>query len=698
MVAVDAYQAYRHESNEYHHFDSDRCGLMPGLTALTRLSVTFLNTLKRERQASECSASAVCATRSAHTTASSWPSSCWWSSNHLHQHTSFITQALDVPLHGPTREDAACASRVKSADTEDDVWMYELQLAQSLPAVDVSGTPLSKMMTPSRYQHVVRAMHKVISVLVRLNRLNILVFGSIIFLPLAVTRPWIPLLGAISLFPPLSFSLFFSVEILALLKKNYEFWFISILNVINWVGIANIFGDFRAVVCLSFWLNSQNIISIDANYRTYQTTVKSIVMAGPSMLALVFCCSYRLIVDSTYPSFSIGTVTLQWRQIVIFSASTLIIFMFKKAYAKIRRRRRRVQSRIASNTGGDRHIICCVVLRARMRLAPSKNKRRLRLNKFVKKEAASASSTQQLRLAFHGSVIVDSRRVLLPQQYLKCFLEPSMRAALYVIATTGLVLTVTSWTLLLLHSEYVLAPAIGAFVSSLLFVLITVSLAQRDILRLLVRKFDALFSTFQATALALCLLDMLQLQISSSLAVVTWWLWFLWVVMLDALTPCVARQLRLRKLALPAIILVLLIAGICAVDIVLGDDKLFKSRLLFSLSLPRLGTFHEYTDTLAVQRVVTIIGWNARLVFELAFGDPNQLIFICKGVEYTSPFLTFSEPIPQEQQIKAKGTVSTGGWRWKLLRPIGVAPKVMIQPEMVPNGVNLAASSTTGTR
>ncbi|EEY66909.1 uncharacterized protein PITG_17780 [Phytophthora infestans T30-4] len=503
-------------------------------------------------------------------------------------------------------------------------------------------------------------MHKVTPVLVRLNRLNILVFGSILFLPVSVTRPWIPLLGGISLFPPLCFALFFSVEILALLRSNYEFWFVSVLNVINWVGIANIFGDFRAVVCLSFWLNSQNIISIDANYRTYQTTVKSIVMAGPSMLALVLCCSYRLIVDSTYPSFSIGSVTLQWRQIVIFSASTLIIFMLKKSYAKIRR--------------GNRHIVSCVVLRARMRLAPAKNKQRLRLTKFVDKEAASASSVRRLRLASHGSFIVDARRILLPQAYLGYFLEPRMRVILYVVATIGIILTATSWGLLLQHSEFVLAPAIGAFVSSLLFVLITATLAQKDLVQLLVRKFDALFSTLQATALALCLLDMLQWQLSSSLTVISWWLWFLWIVMLDALTPCVTHQLQLRKLGLPAIILVLLVAGTCAVDIVLGDDTLFKPRLLISLSLPHLGTYHEYTGTVAVQRVVTIIGWNSRLVFELAFSDPNQLAFICKGVEYSSSFLTFSEPLAHEQQTKTR---RPGGW--KLLRPVGVAPEGMLQ-------------------
>ncbi|KAL3659450.1 hypothetical protein V7S43_015442 [Phytophthora oleae] len=573
--------------------------------------------------------------------------------------------SLDASIQVPTRADATCSG---DADSR---WTYELQLARPLSVVDIAKTPLSAILSETRYQKVVAAMHKLVPVLVRVNRANILVFGSILFLPAQVTRPWIPLLGAISLFPPLTFSLFFSIEILVLLRRNYEFWFVSVLNVVNWVGIALMFGDFRAVVCISFWLNSQNIISIDANYRTYQTTVKSIAMAGPSMLALVFCCSYRLIVDSMYPSFTIGTVTLQWRQIVIFSASTLIIFMFKKAYAKVCRRRRRVQTRVASNVGGDRHIVSCVVIRARTRLVPVKNKHRLRLTNFIRKEVATASSKQQLRLGFHGSFIVDSRDILLSQNVLERLINSRIQHLLYVFALIGLVLTAAAWTLLLNRSEHVQTPAVAAFVLSFLSIFATAALAQKDLLRLLLRNFDVLFSTFQATALALCLMDLLQWEVSLSLAVVAWWLWFLWIVMLDALTPSITHQLRLRKLALPVILVVLLVAGSSAACIAFGDRKIFKSRVLFTLTLPELGTYHESTDAFAVQRIVTLVGWNARLLFELAFCDPNQLIFICRGVEYSSPFLTFSEPLPVVQRLETKPSRRFG---WKKLRPVAVVP------------------------
>ncbi|EGZ12696.1 hypothetical protein PHYSODRAFT_516429 [Phytophthora sojae] len=494
-------------------------------------------------------------------------------------------------------------------------------------------------------------MHKVTPVLVRLNRANILVFGSILFLPARTTRPWLPLLGIISLVPPLSFTLFLSVEVLGLLlSRSYEYWFVSVLNVINWIGIAHVFGDFRALVCVSFWLNSQNVISIDGNYRTYQTTVKSIVMAGPSMLALVFCCSYRIIVDAApSPSFMIGSVELQWRQIVIFTASTLIIFMFKKAYAKVHRR--------------GKHVISCVVLRARVCLVPTATKQRLRLANIVRNQPATASNKQQLRLARHRSVVIDARRVFLPERYLERLGAASIKTALYATAVTSLTSTAAAWVLLLHNAKrHVLVSSAVAFVTSLLFVSTTAALAQRDLVRLLVWNFDVLFSAFQATALALCLLDLFCWRAAASCAVMAWWLWFVWLLLLDALTPSVTSKLHLRKLALPVIILVLCIALSCAMEIVSSHDSIFTSRLFFSISLPNLGTYEEHTGALAVQRVMTIIGWNARLLFELAVGDPNQLLFICRRIEYVSPFHTFSEPLPTEQQPKRAHL-----WQRKLL-------------------------------
>ncbi|GMF13323.1 unnamed protein product [Phytophthora lilii] len=551
-------------------------------------------------------------------------------------------------------------------------YLYELQLAHPLPIVDISRTPLSLFLPPSIYSRAVQGMHKANWLLVWLNRVNVVLFGFMVFSPAALMRSWMPFIGTISLVTPLCFILFLSLEVLALLRQNYEFWFILVLSTITWVGLGQIFGDSRAVTCVSLWLSSFMVVSIDANYRTYQTTVKSIIVAGPSIMTVVVCSAYKLIPDSNFPTQSIGALTLQSRQVVIFTASTLVIFMYKKAYLRVRRARGLALSRERTNFGDERHTISCVVLSARMRLVPVIFKQQLRLGAFVRSQVANALSAQQLRLALHGSVIVDSRRILLSEEQLQRFVAPCMQAALYVIAMVGLAATATSWILVLYQSEQH-SLVIGAIAAgcSLLFALSTVVLAQRDLLHLLAWNFDVLFSTFQATTLALCLIDMLNWNTSSSLAVVAWWFWFHWILLLDALTPSVAPQLQLRKLALPILLLVLPIAAVCAVEILTSDGKIFTSRLLLNVRLPKMGTFEVYTDTLAVQRIVTIIGWNARLVLELALCDPGQLLFIRRPIEYISPFFTFTEPLSTDNQPKSTGVRR---WRRKLARSSDIVP------------------------
>jgi hypothetical protein len=580
-----------------------------------------------------------------------------WSSANS-QHRSAVSVALEVSLRGPSHSDASIANAV---------WLYELQLAKPLPAVDISRTLLSTILSPGKYAAVERAMHRVMPVLVRLNRLSLLGFGSILFLPTRWTLPWLPFLGAVSVLPPLCVSLFLSLEVLALLRHSYEFWFVSVLSIVNWVGLGLVFGDARAAVCASYWLNSQTVVCIDANYRTYPAMVKSIIMAGPSMLALVVCTCYGLIVDASFPTQSIGGVTLSWRQVVVFTNSTLVIFMFKKAFAKFHRQRARVHS-TAADAEGARHVVSCVIMRARMRLVPAASKPHLRLTNSA---SPNGSCTQQLRLAFHGSIVVDARCTLLSVKQLERSLDPRVKVWLYVVAATGLASTAIAWTLVLSRvARFQLAAAVVAAVSSSTFVLITGALAQRDLLRLLVWNFDVWFSVLQATALALCLLDLLRWQASSSLAVLTWWLWFLWILLLDAITPCVTDRLRLHRLGLPVTLLILGTASACAAVLLTDDGTTFAPRVVFSTKVPDLGSYEEHTDDLAVQRIVTIIGWNTRLLFELmSCGSTHQLLFIRRKIEYPSPFATFAEPLPGGQAVRSKRSE-----RWRLRSAIAVVP------------------------
>lgn len=458
------------------------------------------------------------------------------------------------------------------------------------------------------------------------------------------------------------FVTFFSLDVLVLLAYHYEFWFVSTLNTLNWVALGVIFGDIRAISCVGLWLSSQSVVLIDSNFRTFPTAVKSIMISGPFLIVLVVCCSYNLVVDASFPSIRIGTLVLQSRQVIVFTASTLSVFVVKKAFAKKNRLKKRLQDREADPEAAQgRHTIPCVGLHARLKLKHLKAKPRVGSASFSvsavrltdQQTTSDTSNTQNLKLAPHDPFIVDSRNVVLPGRLLWWMKAPFTLIAVYIAGVIGLSATAIAWVVILYHQEHrptdqlkLIVSSIAA-VFSLAFTFVFVSLAQRNLVRLVLWNFDVLFSTFQGTALAVCLLDLLRWQTSSCLAVVAWWLWFHCLLVLDALTPSLTRKLHIRKhFGLPAVIVVLAVAAGCALELILGDESVFSSRLLWSVHVVGGTGFDLHTSTLAVQRTITIVGWFPRLLVELATGSPEQLLFLHRHVEYFSPYATFSDPAP----------------------------------------------------
>eukprot|EP00644_Phytophthora_capsici_P017355 jgi/Phyca11/125062/e_gw1.57.89.1 len=489
------------------------------------------------------------------------------------------------------------------------------------------------------------------SFLVTLFRVSLLFFGCFLFVPVKFILPGIPLMAVAIVLPPVVFVTFFSLDVLLLLAHHSEFWFITTLNTLNWVGLSVIFGDIRAISCFGLWLSSQSVVLIDSNYRTFPTAVKSIIISGPFLILLVICCSYNLVADATYPVIQIGQLTLQSRQIVVFTASTLSVFVVKKAYTKNRRLRL--------------HTIPCVGLHARLKLKRYGPKRSLGQLQFGastmrnlltlaprSRPVADLTNVQKLRLSPYNPLIVDGRSVVLSGKLLKWLEAPYAQGLIYLTGVVGLSSTAIVWLMILYNQQGVNDPikqivAAIAGVSSLAFMFVVFSLAQRDLLRLVAWNFDVLFSTFQGTALAVLLLDLLCWRTVSNLAVMAWWLWFHCLLVLDALTPSLTQQLNIRKhFGLPAVIVVLAVAIGCALELVIGrDNGVFSSHLLWSVRLKGTG-FELHTASLAIQRTVTIVGWFPRLLIELATGSPDQLLFIHRQVEFFSPYVTFSDPVP----------------------------------------------------
>ncbi|ETM57066.1 hypothetical protein L914_00041 [Phytophthora nicotianae] len=440
-----------------------------------------------------------------------------------------------------TVQSKADGKRIQSRD--DAEHFYKLQLAQPLPTFELNKTLVSKLLPSTQHDRLCDIMHRFLnSFLVRLFRVSLLCFGCLLFVPTKYITPGIPFMVTAIVLPPVVFVTFFSLDVLVLLACQYEFWFITALNTLNWVGLGMIFGDIRAISCFGLWLSSQSVVLIDANYRTFQTAVKSIVISGPFLILLVVCCSYNLIADASYPAIEMGILTLQSRQIVVFTASTLSVFVVKKAYTKNYRMRIRLHDRERDpDTAQGLHTIPCVGLHAQLKLSHCGSKRNFGQIQFGASTMRNllvlaprsrpvdiVSNLQKLRLSPHDPLTVDARNVVLRGTLLKWMATPYAQSVVYITGIVGLSATAIVWIMILCHQhksspdQLKLGISIVAGVCSLAFTFVAFALTQRDLLRLVAWNFDVLFSTFQGTGLALCLLDLLSWSVSSSLAVISW--------------------------------------------------------------------------------------------------------------------------------------------------------------------------------
>ncbi|KAL4171798.1 hypothetical protein KRP22_006976 [Phytophthora ramorum] len=341
--------------------------------------------------------------------------------------------------------------------------LYELELAQSLPTFDLTKTLVSKLLPSKAHDRLIRAMHpKLNAFLVWLFRVSLLCFGCLLFVPVKAITFAVPLMVAAIVLPPAIFVAFFSLDLLVLLAHHYEFWFVTALNTLNWVGLGVIFGDIRAISCFGLWLSSQSVVLIDSNYRTFPTAIKSIIISGPFLILLVVCCSYSLIADADFPAIKIGKLTLQSRQVVVFTASTLSVFVVKKAYTKNRRLRLRLRDRESDpDTAQGLHTIPCVGLHARLKLSQRKVRKSLGQTQFSAStmrsvfvpEAgpatltldAAALNSEKLTLAPYDPFVVDARNVVLPGYLLKWMEAPYAQSAVYATGVVGLSSTAIAW-------------------------------------------------------------------------------------------------------------------------------------------------------------------------------------------------------------------------------------------------------------
>jgi hypothetical protein len=397
------------------------------------------------------------------------------------------------------------------ADLDADEYIYHIQTSQSLPSVDLSHTLSRRLFSAALQRAFLRFMGRHFHHLVMIYCVGVVDLGVLLFLPPSAVRTVLSIVilpCSLSVFTSV---FFMSVDLVQLLTQCYEFWFLVFINVCNWILLATIFPDVRALLCWSAWLSYQTVILIDANYRTYPTALISTTVSTPLVIAIAVLVAAQCLRDGNYYAvYAVETYRVcDAADLIAFTISTLTFFLGKMVLLK----RLRVH-----RTFDGVYSIPCVVIKAVLRFEPATTRPLVHHQPYAI-ASVTRGPRQHLLVCTPPLAQLDAFRTVLPHRVwkrtalwssLRCRV---LRGLFYSIGGIGLVL-VSFDSLSTFHEDWRAnqanthnvprhfgattstskAMAVTASVCSVIFCGSFALFYQRDLLRLLCRNFDLSFA------------------------------------------------------------------------------------------------------------------------------------------------------------------------------------------------------------
>jgi hypothetical protein len=158
---------------------------------------------------------------------------------------------------------------------------YEFVNVNQLPSIDIMKSIKSVIFTArglERFNQVTSKCSRMAALLYSMS----LPFDLTMLLVQASTGRWFAFLKLICQLPFLLIGISsLRVDLLKCSIRTYDFWFSSVVNLINCVAFCLYLGDLRMIVAPVFWLDVQMSICGDANLQTRQ-------LVNTSLAAIVY--------------------------------------------------------------------------------------------------------------------------------------------------------------------------------------------------------------------------------------------------------------------------------------------------------------------------------------------------------------------------------------------------------------------------
>lgn len=423
-----------------------------------------------------------------------------------------------------------------------------------------------------------------------------------------------------------------SVEMTRLLRQEYEFRFLTALNVLHWASTVFAFADVRTLSCVAMAMASQLTILGDANVQQLDDRIKSSVL-----LILVLVVTLGLSFADLLAQSLTHSITIQMRHVtphdmLLLTSPTLAIFLAKGIYLRARAR----ADSIPRSARDGPIVIFCAIYAIRLALHPVAISRKKRQDSH--KHLLPEDPTKSALVRSSCSIThINATHTLMngvpkwkPWQFVLCNTLATMAFLLLIYSTirTQLVLDDAP------NSLYGKALNGSALLGTVMFCLISSRLYQKDLLKALVVNFDVLFTSAQYVATCVLLCDMMSWD-RRSVNVLSWCIWFHWLLLLDALTPPMRKYLLFRRYAAVPIPLFTLYGYVLVLMLLYWvDEPHVSERMLWHRSSSNNARLLS-TENLLLGRLITLLLWTSRLLWDVGVTPEDTLMFIRDVAEYT---------------------------------------------------------------
>ncbi|GLD95851.1 hypothetical protein PINS_up004529 [Pythium insidiosum] len=452
-------------------------------------------------------------------------------------------------------------------------------------------------------------------------------------LPLSWSRI-VATIAAVCMFVPVNLTLLvMRFDMIALLMRTYEFWYLTVINALCTVLLGVEYLDPRGLAIAVGSIAVQNGIMADANYRVVKTvafwsTIAAVLYGGMAIAELLNALPdvRRLRIVRH------GRWSVESNEVNANGLLTIAVIMMRNAY-----RRYAFVSTVQNGISRVRLVSYrtyvrfeAIALDARAvtpvvaECAPSPVNNRI---------DPTATQYQQLQLA-PSLPVVHARQLLGGGFARHLSISPRARRLVSAFGVAGVTSSLISLSLISFGETGVAAMAVAhiAVTTSTLFAIITTGHLNTQLLRLLSTSFDPIFIFVQVLGAHVAVAILVDWRPMHCLVIACSCLWSTWIITSDALTPVVRLKLGLPHAFDAAVVVTLIMRSVLMLVLLYRPINDIRDRALFSLHVNGR-TVQVSATSFVFTRILMLVMWWFRIAWRLRHLGHDGLVLLQGAVE-----------------------------------------------------------------